>query len=303
MKNVKNVNYWQIDHRIKKIFEAKGVEVLTSKSAWEKHNWVRKYFFKKPKEGYFIWIKKQTDLPLLTCISIATKNTEQELQNLLILEKNLNINLQGTCNAQKRNLSCGHKAQGKIILKESSTLKYEHIHSWGQKDIVEPNYEFLLEKNSKLDYTFKAFFTPKKLKINTQLFLFEGASCNLKILANCIQTETEIEDTLRLVQKGAKGQIKLRLVGRKNSRISAHSQIVAEAESKGHLDCQGLLIDKNSTISLIPELICQSKDAQITHEASIGKISEEELNYLRQRGLSEEEAINLIVTGFLELGE
>jgi len=303
MKNVKNVNYWQIDHKIKKIFEAKGVEVLTSKSAWEKHNWARKYFFKKPKEGYFIWIKKQTDLPLLTCISIATKNTEQELQNLLILEKNLNINLQGTCNAQKRNLSCGHKAQGKIILKESSTLKYEHIHSWGQKDIVEPNYEFLLEKNSKLDYTFKAFFTPKKLKINTQLFLFEGASCNLKILANCIQTETEIEDTLRLVQKGAKGQIKLRLVGRKNSRISAHSQIVAEAESKGHLDCQGLLIDKNSTISLIPELICQSKDAQITHEASIGKISEEELNYLRQRGLSEEEAINLIVTGFLELGE
>jgi len=303
MKNVKNVNYWQIDHKIKKIFEAKGVEVLTSKSAWEKHNWARKYFFKKPKEGYFIWIKKQTDLPLLTCISIATKNTEQELQNLLILEKNLNINLQGTCNAQKRDLSCGHKAQGKIILKESSTLKYEHIHSWGQKDIVEPNYEFLLEKNSKLDYTFKAFFTPKKLKINTQLFLFEGASCNLKILANCIQTEIEIKDTLRLVQKGAKGQIKLRLVGRKNSRISTHSQIVAEAESKGHLDCQGLLIDKNSTISLIPELICQSKDAQITHEASIGKISEEELNYLRQRGLSEEEAINLIVTGFLELGE
>jgi len=303
MKNVKNVNYWQIDHRIKKIFEAKGVEVLTSKSAWEKHNWVRKYFFKKPKEGYFIWIKKQIDLPLFTCISIATKNTEQELQNLLILEKNLNINLQGTCNAQERNLSCGHKAQGKIILKESSTLKYEHIHSWGQKDIVEPNYEFLLEKNSKLDYTFKAFFTPKKLKINTQLFLFEGASCNLKILANCIQTETEIKDTLRLIQKGAKGQIKLRLVGKRNSRISAHSQIVAEAENKGHLDCRGLLVDKNSTISLIPELICQSKDAQITHEASIGKISEEELNYLRQRGLSEEEAINLIVTGFLELGD
>jgi Fe-S cluster assembly scaffold protein SufB len=303
MKNVKNVNYWQVDHKIKKIFEAKGVEILTSKSAWEKYNWARKYFFKKPKEGYFIWIKKQIDHPLFTCVSVVAKNTEQELENLLILEKNLNINLQGTCNAQKRNLSCKHKAQGKIILKENSTLKYEHVHSWGQKDIVEPNYEFLLEKNSKLDYTFKAFFTPKKLKINTSLNLFGGASCNLKILANCTQTEAEIKDTLRLIQKGAKGQIKLRLVGRKNSKISARSQIVAEAEGKGHLDCQGLLIDKNSAISLIPELICRDKDAQITHEALIGKVSEEELNYLRQRGLNEEEAVNLIVTGFLKLEE
>lgn len=219
----------------------------------------------------------------------------------MILEKNLSINLRGTCDAQKRNLNCLHKAQGKIILKEGSTLKYEHLHSWGRKDIVEPNYEFLLEKNSKLDYIFKTLFTPKKLKINTLLNLFEGASCNLKILANCIRTETEIKDTLRLIQKGAKGQIKLRLVGRKNSKISAHSQILAETESKGHLDCQGLLIDKNSTISLIPELICKDRQAQITHEASIGKISEEQLNYLRTRGLTEEEAINLIITGFLKL--
>ncbi len=299
MKNVKDVNYWQVDHKIKKIFEAKGVEILTSKSAWEKHNWVRKYFFKKPREGYFIWIKKQVDLPLFTCISIAAKNTEQELQNLLILEKNLNINLRGACNAQKRNLNCLHKAQGKIILKEGSILKYEHIHSWGNKDVVEPNYEFFLEKNSKLDYTFKTLFTPKKFKINTLVNLFEGASCNLKILANCIQTETEIKDTLRLIQKGAKGQIKLRLVGRKNSKITAHSQILAEAESKGHLDCRGLLIDKGSIISLDPKLVCKNKLAQLTHEASIGKISETELNYLRMRGLTEKEAIDLIITGFL----
>jgi len=66
------------------------------------------------------------------------------------------------------------------------------------------------------------------------------------------------------------------------------------------LDCQGLLVDKDSKISLTPELICQNKLAQITHEAAIGKISEEELSYLRMRGLSEEEAINLIVSGFFQ---
>jgi len=90
------------------------------------------------------------------------------------------------------------------------------------------------------------------------------------------------------------------LAGRKNSKITAHSSIIATAPSKGHLDCQGLLVDKNSEISLIPELICHNKNAQITHEASIGRISEEQLSYLRMRGLKEEEAIDLIVAGFLE---
>lgn len=59
----------------------------------------------------------------------------------------------------------------------------------------------------------------------------------------------------------------------------------------------GLLLDGNSSIDAVPELL--NKDATLTHEASIGRISEEELSYLRSRGLTEDEAIGLIVTGFL----
>jgi len=315
MKSVKNanrvhkklcasVNYLQIDHRVKNIFQVEGVIILPSPKAWERYNWTRKYFEKKPKEGYFIWIKKQVNFPLFACVSISLKNITQELQNLLIIEKNLNIKLRGTCNALKKNLSGIHRAQGKIILKENSSLKYNHIHTWGEKDIVEPNYQFFLEKNSKLDYTYRTLFTPKKLKINTLFNLLKGASCNVKIVANCSQTETVmIKDILILKEKGASGIIKLRLVGRKNSQILACSQIIAESESRGHLDCRGLLVDKKSKIALIPELLCKNKLAQITHEASLGKVSEEELNYLRMRGLTEKEAINLIINGFLEVKE
>ncbi|PIZ89560.1 MAG: hypothetical protein COX89_00870 [Candidatus Nealsonbacteria bacterium CG_4_10_14_0_2_um_filter_37_10] len=61
-------------------------------------------------------------------------------------------------------------------------------------------------------------------------------------------------------------------------------------------------MEENKISSIIQiTLICQNKEAQITHEASIGKISEEELNYLRMRGLTEKEAIDLIVTGFLTI--
>jgi hypothetical protein len=66
------------------------------------------------------------------------------------------------------------------------------------------------------------------------------------------------------------------------------------------LDCQGLLVDKEAKISLIPQLVCKNKEAQITHEASIGKINEEQLTYLRMRGLAETQAIDLIINGFLK---
>ncbi|MCK4520660.1 SufD family Fe-S cluster assembly protein [Candidatus Parcubacteria bacterium] len=313
MKNVKNVNYYQINNQIPEICELKEIEILPSELAWQKYNWTKEYFFKKPKSGYFIWVKEQPQQPIFTCITLANKSIKQELQNLLIVEKNLKVELQGTCNALKKNLAGIHQAKGKIILRQGSTLQYRHIHSWGERDIVEPNYEFFLEKKAKLDYSYKVFSPPKKLKMKTLITLLEGSSANLNIVGKFSQTKTEFEETLILKEKGASGIVKLRLVGDKDSEITARSQVIAESESKGHLDCQGLLVDpegsrrggtygagKASVIRLIPELICKHPKAQITHEASIGRISGEELNYLRMRGLNEKEAINLIVNGFLE---
>jgi len=301
MKNAKNAHYLQIDNHVKEISENEGIVILPSIEAWERLDWTKKYFSQKPKEGYFIWLKKQVNLPILTCISIASKSTKQELQNLIILEKDLKISLQGTCNTIKPQLYGVHNASGKIILKENSSLKYKHIHSWNKEDCVQTKYEFFLEKNSKLDYSYKVPSAPGKLKIKTKINLLEKANADFKIIGDCSSTKVEIEDLLTLEGKESSGQIQLKLVGRENSEIFAHSQILALSPSKGHLDCQGLMADKNSKISLLPELICEDKDAQITHEASIGKISENELNYLRMRGLSEQKAINLITSGFLNI--
>ncbi len=298
MKSVRNANYIQKDHKAE-VTEVKGVEILPIRQGIEKYEWAKKYFDETLKEGYFIWIKKKLDFPLATCISIVSKDIKQDLKNLIIIEKGLEVELKGVCNSLGG--VCGeHFAQGKIILREGASLKYEHIHSWNQKDVTDINYEFLLGKNSKLDYTYKIFSTPEELKIKTKVFCSENSAANLKVLGDSRNSKIKIEDRLILNGEKSSGILKLRLVGRKNSKISTDSQILAEAESKGHLDCQGLLIDKNSELSLTPELICKNKQAQVTHEASIGKISGEELYYLMSRGLNEQEAIDLIVNGFLE---
>ncbi len=298
-KNVKNANYWQVNKDQPQICSLRGAEILPSRIAWERYSWFRKYFFKKPQYGYSIWINHQPNGIVYTCVNIDKKGIKQGMNNLLVIEKNLKVTLRGTCSALKKNLSASHQAQGKIILKESSVLNYEHFHSWGGKDFLDTDYDFILEKRAKLNYNYKILSSPRKAKIKTNVDLKEESSADTNIVGSFSDTQTEIKDNLILKGKNCSGMAKLRLVGNKNSRISACSQIKALAESKGHLDCQGLLIDKKAKISLTPELICENKKAQLTHEASIGKISEQELIYLRMRGFTEKQAIDLIVNGFL----
>lgn len=300
MKNVKNAHFYQIDNKVQNISSLKGVEVLESRAAYFRYSWARKYFEEEPKEGYFIWVKQQVNFPLMTCISLNTFKTEQNLNNLLVVEQNLDIKANVFCNALKNNLCGKHNAQGKIILKKGAKLEYYHFHNWGEKDIVEPNYEFYLEQNSQLNYTYKNIKAPQQLNFKNKIETEENAQANLKISIVGEKTKIKLEEDLILKGKNSKGIINLRLVANKKSQIEAYSRISALNQATGHLDCQGLLIDDKSEISLIPNLICKNKKAQLTHEASIGKIAEEELMYLRSRGLSLKQAIELIVDGFIK---
>jgi hypothetical protein len=299
MKNVKNANYLQVDHKIRRISEGEGVVILPSPKAWKRFNWSRKWFTKKPKEGYFVWVKKQVDFPLTTCVTVMSPKISQNLTNLLVVEKNLKVKANVVCNAAKNNLYGSHKATGRLILKDNATLEYNHSHKWGKEDFVNPEYEFILGKNSKLIYTYRNLFPPKNLRIKTVIQAHKNSSTNLNFVINGVNSKINLHDVVFLKEKDSNGIIRLRLIGRKNSQIDAVGRIVAEAPGRGHLDCQGLLIDKKSSITLTPELVDKNKNATITHEASIGKIDNEQLNYLRARGLNEKEAIDLIVGGFL----
>jgi uncharacterized protein len=296
-----NSNFLQIDHQIVKILNAEGILILPSLRAWEKFIWTRKLFNSKPKEGYFVWVKKQVDFPLYTCIAIASPKIKQDLSNLMIVEEGLKVKANVTCAAAKNHLYGIHKAKGRLILKAGASLEYNHIHSWGEKDFVNPDYEFILEKNSQLKYSYKNLLPPENLDFKTSLFLKENATCELNIIVNGINSQIKIEDSIFLEGKNSSATANLRLVGKKNSRIDAVSKITARNEARGHLDCQGILVDNKSKISMSPQVNCESKKAQITHEASIGKINEEQLTYLMMRGLSEKEAIELIISGFLKV--
>jgi Fe-S cluster assembly scaffold protein SufB len=102
--------------------------------------------------------------------------------------------------------------------------------------------------------------------------------------------------------RGSKAEMISRAIARQASRMIIRGLIEGNnAECRGHLECRGLLIDDEALIQSIPELKVRKKGVEITHEAAVGKISEKEITYLMTRRLSRDQAVSLIIRGFMDV--
>ncbi|MGB4131220.1 MAG: SufD family Fe-S cluster assembly protein, partial [Tepidanaerobacteraceae bacterium] len=105
--------------------------------------------------------------------------------------------------------------------------------------------------------------------------------------------------TIELVGKDSNAQIISRSVAKDNSKQIFRPVIIAYEKSKGHVECDSILMDQGK-ISSTPAITAEHPDAQLTHEAAIGRIAEEQLLKLMTLGLTEEEAEDVILRGFLQ---
>ncbi len=188
---------------------------------------------------------------------------------------------------------------------------------------------FYLEKNSKVKYIEKHLGTGKGGKILnpiTKIFMKNGSEFEMETLQiggvtySKRDTQAVLEDNTKLLikekilttedqeaitsfdvqlkGKNSHVQVVSRSVAKENSKQSFYSNISGEAECFGHVECDGILLDKAQIIS-VPKVDAKCPEASLVHEAAIGKIAGEQLLKLMSLGLSHEEAENLIIKGYL----
>lgn len=311
---VSQTAYRQLDHHVAEVLQMAGSEVLTSPQAWDKYAWTHPYFGEKPTEGYFIWVKEQPSCSFLGCVSLDKPGVKQQLNNLTVIDAGLYVDLTGTCESasllEEKVLSVAdsathekiirvHQAKGKLVLREGASLYYQHIHDWAKTDQISTNYEFFLEKNSSLEYSYKVESAGQVMDLKATMHLAAGARSDLKVLANCEEVNFTLHDTAYLEGAGANAISTLRLVARDGAKVKARSKMLSSVVAKGHLDCGALMLSPDARVELIPEIVAENPEAELTHEASIGKLSAEQILYLRSRGFSEQAAEDLILRGFL----
>ena len=196
-----------------------------------------------------------------------------------------------------------HNGIHRFFVGENARVRYEEKHiGEGSGDggkTIDPVTDVVLEKNSYLEMETSQLGGVSKSVRRTSARCAEGAKLVIKerILTEGEQT-AETFFQVDLNGEGSGADIVSRSVARDKSKQNYVSTIVGNAPCTGHSECDAI-IDKDAIVDASPRLFARNSDASLIHEAAIGKIAGEQILKLRTLGLTEEEAENKIIEGFL----
>ena len=179
----------------------------------------------------------------------------------------------------ERHLGLGNASGGKILNPET-------------KIVMEANSSLTMETAQLGGVTYSDRRTSAKLKENAKLLIKE----------NILTTQNQIAKTkfnVDIIGDGASVEVKSRSVAKDNSYQEFVSNIKGKADCYGHVECDGI-IDGNAHIISTPQISALNPNANLVHEAQVGKIAGEQLDKLMTLGLTYEQACDKIIAGYLK---
>lgn len=298
--------------------EQEGVEILSTRQAFEKYDWVKDYMWNamspekdkytaktylEESDGYFIRVKKgyKARHPVQTCMLIKRNKTLQNLHNIIIMEEGSSLEIITGCSTTHSSGDSLHVGVSEIYLQDDSNLQFSMIHSWGKETSVRPRTAATIGKGASYTNNYILLNPVGSLQSYPVSNLNgEGASCTFNTM--CLAEKGSNVDTGGIAVLNASGtnaQIMSRSIT-KGGRMVARGRLVGNAPgAKAHLECRSLVLEDGGMTLAIPELETSVADVEMTHEAAVGKIARDQIEYLMSRGLTEDEAIGMIVRGFL----
>ncbi len=300
-------------HTLSKALMEYGVIYTSIRDAIKNYpDLIEKYGFKKIKidpknidDGVFLYVPKNTRLvdPIYTCFVLGRRGVRQRVYNLTVIDDG------GEAVAATGCLSLVeegyHTSFTEVYVGRNAKLYKIMIHNWTPSVAVSTVKKITLMDNA-VYYDYYVNYTQlKKISFITEIY-HEGSGSTSRsdtIVVGKGESNLGYTTTAYLLATDASAEIISRLLGMDKSSIESRATIVAEVPgTRGHVECHGLLLSDNATITTIPVLKSSTSNTNLTHEASIGRISQDELEYLMARGFTEDEAVSIIIRGFLELG-
>jgi Fe-S cluster assembly scaffold protein SufB len=316
-----HLNQETIESKINTLYDGK-LELMDTKTALQKYPWLKDYMWKlvsKDKDeytkkvaenfsgGYFMRILPGAEItfPLQSCLMITEKNLEQRVHNIIIAEEGSKAHIISSCLQHSNVSNASHLGISEIYVKKNATLNFTMVHQWSEDTLVRPRSGAEIEDNA----TFISNYVCMRPVRDVQMY--PTGYCkgeNSRAIFNSIlyghqNSFLDIGSKAVLSGKDSKAEMVSRAIAREGCKMIIRGLIEGDSsECKGHLECRGLIMDDKSVMQSIPELIAKKKGVEITHEAAVGKISEKEIVYLMTRRLSRDQAVSLIIRGFMDVG-
>ena len=310
-------------HNIRKEIAAQGVIYSDVESALhgEYGDMIREHFMKlvTPRDhkfaalhgavwsgGSFVYVPRgvKLDIPLQSYFRLNSPGAGQFEHTLIIVEEDAYLHFIEGCSAPKYSVANLHAGCVEIFIRKNAKVRYSTIENWSKNMYNLNTKRAIVEEGGSIEWVSGSFGSRVSYLYPMSILNGEGARAEFngvtfagagqdldtgaKIVHNAPNTTSYINS--RSISKGG---------GKNTYRSSIYISEKAK-NSKSAVTCESLMLDNISTSDTIPVMDVRTKDADVGHEASIGRISDESIFYLMSRGFSEEDAKAMIVSGFAD---
>ncbi|MFP4543051.1 MAG: SufB/SufD family protein [Candidatus Kapaibacterium sp.] len=236
------------------------------------------------------------------CFGVMPETGVQRIIMNVLLKKNSSISIRAHC-VFPNALDIIHKMDAEIILEEGAKYHYEETHVHGNTGGIQviPKAIVTLGKNAKFKTDFNLLEgRVGKIDIDYHTDCGEGSvlEMNARIYGKA-DDYIKISESGALLGKNSRGVLTSYIAVRDNAKAEIYNKLTANAPgARGHVDCKEIIKD-NATAQAVPVVEVNNPKAHITHEAALGAVDSRQLETLMARGLNEDEATDLIISGLL----
>lgn len=250
--------------------------------------------------GYYIHVSNNSKHSLQTCFLTTQNKSVQNVRNIIVVDDDSELEIFTGCLSDLHVRENVHNATTDIFVGKRAKVTFNMIHSWGVKSAVFPHTKVYVQRNGNYISNYVVWEKVKQIVANPTIVLDDGAKATMHTLAYVHQKSLlDLGGEIKLLGKDSVGQI-LSSVVSNGGEYTTNTKIEGCGDSsKGHIECNALLLNSDAKVITIPKLEAINDKTELTHEASLGRISDEQIEYLQTKGISEERAEDLIVKGFV----
>jgi Fe-S cluster assembly scaffold protein SufB len=297
-----------------------GLEILPIKEALQKYDGLKEYYWKlvavdadkytaaaelELDNGYFIRALPGARIaqPVEACLYIRTEGMAQHVHNIVVCEPGSQMHIITGCTTHPGVNSGLHLGISEFFIKKGAQLTFTMVHNWAENIHVRPRSAIIVEEDGVYLSNYIVLKPVKSVQMYPSVRLVgKGAVARLNsVVVAHPGSELDLGGKVVLEAPNTKAEVIARTVTTGGTAI-ARGHLIGKAPGiKAHLECRGLILAKKGIMYAVPELTGEVAGVEMSHEAAVGRIAQEEIEYLMARGLTEDEAASTIVRGFLNV--
>lgn len=310
-------------HNVREEVAAQGVVYTDMESALtgEYADMVKKHFMKlvTPRDhkfaalhgavwsgGSFVYVPPgvSVEIPLQSYFRLNAPGAGQFEHTLIIVDEGAYLHFIEGCSAPKYNVANLHAGCVELFIGKNAKLRYSTIENWSKNMYNLNTKRALVEEGGTIEWVSGSFGSHVSYLYPMSVLNGEGARAEFTGITFAGKGQN-LDTGTKVVHNAPKttSYVNTKSISKDGGISTFRSSVVVKPQakqSKSAVSCQSLMLDDISRSDTIPAMDIRTKDADVGHEARIGRISDEAVFYLMSRGISEEEARAMIVSGFAD---